>query len=431
MVGDKQCILIVEDSRTYAELLHRQIDRQLDFEVLRAADLATARQLIETHKDRIFLAILDLNLPDAPDGEVVDMVLENGISAIVLTATFDNAVREKVVSKSIIDYVVKENVHDLEYVVKLIRRAVRNQQTKILIVDDSGTYRYVLKSQLLPYKFQILEAENGRAALEILKQNEDIQLVITDNQMPVMDGFELITEIRKSHPREQLSVIGLSASSGGALTAGFLKRGANDFLSKPYSKEELYCRVSQNVEITDLIREIKETSNRDYLTGLFNRRYFYDIGDRYFASARRNHLQLVVAMIDIDFFKSVNDSFGHEAGDLVISAIARTIKDDLRQTDVVARMGGEEFCVLAVNAGPSYEKVFERIRAKVQEVLIPYENKEISVTVSCGVTGQLAETLSDTVRKADELLYMAKQQGRNRILTDFESAESEGEPAAS
>jgi len=94
-------------------------------------------------------------------------------------------------------------------------------------------------------------------------------------------------------------------------------------------------------------------------------------------------------------------------------------------------MGGEEFCVLAVNAGPSYEKVFERIRAKVQEVLIPYENKEISVTVSCGVTGQLAETLSDTVRKADELLYMAKQQGRNRILTDFESAESEGGPAAS
>ena len=215
MVDEKQCILIVEDSRTYAELLHRQINRQLDFEVLRAADLATARQLIEAHKERIFVAILDLNLPDAPDGEVVDLVLENGISAIVLTATFDNAVREKVVSKSIIDYVVKENVHDLDYVVKLIRRAVRNQQTKILIVDDSGTYRYVLKNQLLPYKFQILEAENGRAALEVLQQNEDIQLVITDNQMPVMDGFELITEIRKSHPREQLSVIGLSASVAG------------------------------------------------------------------------------------------------------------------------------------------------------------------------------------------------------------------------
>jgi diguanylate cyclase (GGDEF)-like protein len=243
-----------------------------------------------------------------------------------------------------------------------------------------------------------------------------VRLVITDNQMPGMDGFELVTEIRKTFSKEEVAVIGLSAVSGSSLSAKYLKRGANDFLVKPYSKEEFFCRVNQNIELLELVHEIKENSNRDYLTGLYNRRYFYDIGEKYFANAARNHLQLAVAMFDIDFFKVVNDTYGHAAGDLVIRRVAAAIAGDLRQTDLVARFGGEEFCVLAVNPGPETSELFERIRVRVAAMQIEYEGMEIRVSVSVGVVFGMCVTLADTLRRADELLYQAKQGGRNRVV---------------
>jgi len=234
--------------------------------------------------------------------------------------------------------------------------------------------------------------------------------------MPKMDGYELIAHIRDKYPRHQMGIIGVSAQGGSIMSSMFLKGGANDFLTKPFSKEEFVCRINQNVDLLELIQEIKETSNRDYLSNLYNRRYFFEVGQRYLENALRNNLTLTIAMLDIDHFKVVNDTYGHEAGDVVIKRVAALLDEAVRKTDILARLGGEEFCVLAVNMKQADAvQVFGRIRARIEAEEIDYEGNLLQVTISIGVTTNLSNSLADIVQQADEMLYRAKGGGRNRV----------------
>jgi diguanylate cyclase (GGDEF)-like protein len=414
--SDKQSVLIVEDSRTYAELLRRRISRHLAFNVLVAPTLAAARLLLDEHGETVFAAVLDLNLPDAPNGEVVDLVLSRGISVVVLTSTQDEATRQAALAKNILDYVVKESLNDLDYIVQLLRRIELNQRTELLLVDDSPTSRYQLRQHLTPHKYRVHEAGSGAEALACLEAHPDIRLVITDNQMPGMDGFELVTELRKRVSKERLAIIGVSAESGGALSARFLKRGANDFLVKPFSQEEFVCRVGQNVELVDLVREISARADRDYLTGAYNRHYLLEIGEKYFENARRNHLELVIAVIDVDYLRGINDTYGHEAGDEVLRQVAAELGRALRRTDVVARYDAEQFCVIAVNTGETCIETFERLRERIAALEVNYAGNVIRATVSIGVPQQLDDSLAGTLRHAEALVQKAKRDGRDRVV---------------
>jgi diguanylate cyclase (GGDEF)-like protein len=427
--SDKQSVLIVEDSRTYAELLRRRISRHLAFDVLVAPSLAATRTLLDRHGDAIFAAVLDLNLPDAPNGEVIDLVLERGISVVVLTSNRDEETRQATLARNVLDYVVKESLNDLDYIVQLLRRVELNQRTEILLVDDSPTSRYQLRQHLEPHKYRVHEAGSGEEALTCIEAHPDIRLVITDNQMPGMDGFELVTELRKRASKERLAIIGISAESGGALSARFLKRGANDFLVKPFSQEEFVCRVGQNVELVDLVREISARADRDYLTGAYNRHYLLEMGDKYFENARRHHLELVVAVIDIDYLRGVNDAYGHDAGDEVLRRIAATLASHLRRTDVIARYDAEQFCIIAVNAGETSLDTFERLRQEIAGLEIRHAAHAIRVTVSIGMTRLLGESLADTLRHAEALVQKAKRDGRDRVVTDG-AAEPHGRDAS-
>jgi diguanylate cyclase (GGDEF)-like protein len=424
--SDKQSVLIVEDSRTYAELLRRRIGRHLAFDVLVAPSLAATRTLLDRHGDAIFAAVLDLNLPDAPNGEVIDLVLERGISAVVLTSNRDEKTRKATLERNVLDYVVKESLNDLDYIVQLLRRVELNQRTEILLVDDSPTARYQLRQHLEPYKYRVHEAGSGEEALACIEAHPDIRLVITDNQMPGMDGFELVTELRRHISKERLAIIGISAESGGALSARFLKRGANDFLVKPFSQEEFTCRVGQNVELVDLVREISSRADRDYLTGAYNRHYLLEIGDKYFENARRDQLELVVAVIDVDYLRGVNDAYGHDAGDEVLRRIAASLTGHLRRTDVIARYDAEQFCVIAVNTAATSLETFERLRQEIAGLEIRHAGHTIQVTVSIGLARQLGNSLEDTLRHADALVQKAKRDGRDRVVTD-EVAESDAQ----
>jgi diguanylate cyclase (GGDEF)-like protein len=424
--SDKQSVLIVEDSRTYAELLRRRIGRHLAFDVLVAPSLAATRTLLDRHGDAIFAAVLDLNLPDAPNGEVIDLVLERGISAVVLTSNRDEKTRKATLERNVLDYVVKESLNDLDYIVQLLRRVELNQRTEILLVDDSPTARYQLRQHLEPYKYRVHEAGSGEEALACIEAHPDIRLVITDNQMPGMDGFELVTELRRHISKERLAIIGISAESGGALSARFLKRGANDFLVKPFSQEEFTCRVGQNVELVDLVREISSRADRDYLTGAYNRHYLLEIGDKYFENARRDQLELVVAVIDVDYLRGVNDAYGHDAGDEVLRRIAASLTGHLRRTDVIARYDAEQFCVIAVNTAATSLETFERLRQEIAGLEIRHAGHTIQVTVSIGLARQLGNSLEDTLRHADALVQKAKRDGRDRVVTD-EAPESDAQ----
>lgn len=410
-------VLIVEDSVSVAKMLRFGILSHIDVEVDVVGSVAEAEAAVKGNAD-YFVAVAGLYLPDGPDGQIVDTLRAHDVAVIVLTGSMDEAVRREVLRKHVVDYVIKQHQSSIEYVSYLIRRLYRNRELSILIVDDSVFQRRYLRLLLEIHRFNVLEAEGGEQALQVLESEPGIAMVITDYEMPKMNGKELVSRIRQSCPREELSIIGVSGR-GSAMSAHLLKAGASDYLAKPFIVEEFYCRVNQNIDIIEQVRAIKDASTRDFLTGLHNRKFLYETGGPLFENAKRSNFNLTAAMLDIDFFKKINDNYGHQIGDEALRHTAAIISQRVRKADIVVRYGGEEFCILAVSSdGSSLVPVFEKLRSAVQSQPLITEDGEINITLSIGVSTVLGETMDELLDNADKMLYRAKAQGRNCVVSD-------------
>ncbi len=415
-------ILIVEDSSTVTKILKHILKQHADIKAIFAASFTEGKALYEQHQQEIFAGIIDLSLPDAPDGEMIDYLLSNNLPVIVLTANYQEDKRERLLGKGIVDYIIKEGRYSYNYALNLVQRLVKNQHIKILVAEDSKPARHFIKALLEKHLYQVLEAEHGIEALQMLTQHPDIKLLITDYHMPEMDGFELVRTIRQSVDKSGLVIIGLSGEGKGSLSAKFIKNGANDFLQKPFCHEELYCRVMHNIEELELIDEIRDAANRDYLTKLHNRRYFFERGTVLHSHSVRKNSPLAVAVLDIDHFKQINDNYGHMAGDRVLTILA----DELEQTFsrfVVARMA-EEFAIImpGLNNEQAYSLLdkFRSITASMPVDIDADDGEYLDITLSVGVTNIRRQSLDDQLKYAYELLYRAKEAGRNMVVCDEE-----------
>ncbi len=167
------------------------------------------------------------------------------------------------------------------------------------------------------------------------------------------------------------------------------------------------------------IAEIKRLSHSDFLTNLYNRRYFFELGKKFFSSAKRRNTNFSVAMIDIDHFKSVNDTYGHDAGDEVLKNVAQILKNRFRESDIVSRFGGEEFCIFAADLTRNDSiRVFEEIRNSVEQSYMTIGGESVGVTISIGVCTVPEDTLDDMIKQSDLMLYEAKRMGRNRLVCE-------------
>lgn len=407
-------ILVVEDNKMFATVLTRRIEARTEHKVVWANSLHDAVALLQERTD-FFICLLDLHLPDAPQGEIVDAVLAHDIPIVVFTGDYSDHIRDSIWAKSVVDYVLKEGAYNIEYLIALIERIAHNPAIKVLVVDDSQLPRQYVRQLLEVHRYQVLEAADGLDALEVLKQNPDIKLAIVDYNMPRMDGFELTKRIRATFHKEELAVIGMSTYGNHSLSARFIKNGANDFLTKPFDKEEFYCRISQNVEMLEYVERLNNSLVRDYLTGLYNRRYLFEAGHKLLSHCQRNTLECAVALVDIDHFKNINDKFGHHAGDLVLRRIAEVLGQRFREADIVARYGGEEFCILATDvSAEDCQQLFEDLRTRIAATTIIVDDQKLHVTVSIGICHARQAKMDTMIRLADEMLYQAKDGGRNR-----------------
>lgn len=414
----KQHVLIVEDARMFSKVLQNRLEDR-GFKVVVAETLASAEKKIGLYGELFFISLLDLNLPDAPHGEIVDYVTSCGIPSIVFTGYFDDELREQMIHKKVVDYVTKEDPSSIDFVIHLVCRIHENQRTRVLVVDDSATARRYVLELLAIQQYRLAEAASGEEALKALAKYSDIRVVLTDYMMPGMDGFELTKKIRLKYGRNELAIIGMSGYGNNILSAKFIKYGASDFIIKPFLVEEFHCRVNQNVEILSHIRALEEAATRDFLTGLYNRRYLFSVGSKLFASARRNQIAIATAILDIDYFKQVNDSYGHDAGDLVLRHLADVLRQNLRETDIVARLGGEEFCLLLVNMDrAALEPFLYQLCTTIAGHDVPCSEKVVNITVSIGACASIHDSLDATLSIADTCLYRAKGQGRNMVVIE-------------
>lgn len=410
-------ILIVEDNKTLAKLIAKKIQTSLGIEVDVAYSMIEAKLFLARYT--YFLTLLDIHLPDAPNGEIVDYITQKKLHAIILSENIDKEFRKKMLQKNVIDYINKNGVDDINYVIQTIQRLQNNKKHKVLVVDDSRIFRHQMQSMLENLFFQVISVAHGEEALGMLKAHPDISLVLTDYNMPVMDGLELTKEIRKTYTKNELCIIALSSNEDEEVTAFFLKHGANDYMKKPFSKEEFSCRVNNSIEALENIQMITNYANRDYLTGLYNRRYFFETINEYIDEIKDSGEKFAIGMIDIDHFKKVNDTYGHDVGDKVITALADILKSSTNPHDVVARFGGEEFCVVLKNINQySAQEIFERIRQEVEKFSFHLKDDGyITFTISIGaILFNEEESLEENINAADMLLYKAKNGGRNQLV---------------
>ena len=248
----KNRILVVEDNKTLANLIAKKIADTLKYEVDIAYSLQETKLFL--HKYDYFTTLLDINLPDAPNGEVVDYVISKGQKVIVLSGNIDKDFREQMLKKNIIDYVNKSGVEDVKYIIESLQRLEKNKNHKILLVDDSMVVRKQIQTLLENMYFQVIAVAHGEEAIGMLKTHDDISLVLTDYNMPVMDGLELTQKIRKTHDKKRLPLIALSSDNDSSTLALFLKKGANDYIKKPFSKEEFSCRINNTIESLEYIQ---------------------------------------------------------------------------------------------------------------------------------------------------------------------------------
>lgn len=410
-------VLLVEDSEMVQKVLKHLMSQFPQYQAFYASSHAQAQAILDREPE-IFAALVDLNLPDAPNGEVVDLTLSKKIPTIVLTGSYEEKKREQLFAKGIVDYVTKEGRYAYSKAVGMIPRLEKNRLIKVLVVDDSDMSRKHVANLFKRHLFQVLEAKDGISAIKVMLENPDIRLLFTDYNMPEMDGFELVRNLRYKYDKTDLIMIGISGESNEALSAKFIKHGANDFLHKPFHPEEFYCRVIHNIEYLELVEKITSAAQRDHLTGIFHRHHYFNLAREFYRQAQEKSSPLAVAVINIDHFKDLNETYGHDCGDLVLQYVAGQLQSMLDRF-LVCRADGDYFYVLM--PGLDNEKavsLLSRVRQLISATPCNLNGDQVRVFVSAGVSNRYQAGVDPHLKIASHLLSLAKEAGGDMVLGD-------------
>jgi diguanylate cyclase (GGDEF)-like protein len=295
----------------------------------------------------------------------------------------------------------------------------------ILVVDDSAISRKLVEHSLSGQEYEVLFAKNGHEALDLFAKRQPA-VVVTDWSMPDISGLELCRRIRQNFLDFHSHIILLTGNSDKEQVVEGLAAGADDYLTKPFHSGELVARIAVGRRIVDLHREIQaknrlleEMALTDPLTGLPNRRAVDVWASRQLSAAARHDFAFWVVMADLDHFKKVNDTYGHDAGDTVLKTFAEILKTHTRQSDICARLGGEEFLILMTHSDMGGAKTaVERMLKQFENTKFNFGNNTTTVTASFGIAGFRGSKPPEwnaLVERADTALYAAKHNGRNRI----------------
>ena len=295
---------------------------------------------------------------------------------------------------------------------------MHNPLNKVLVADDDPAILRVLTALLESAGYVVHAASDGRQALELVERHQPSYL-ITDWNMPAINGVNLCRRVRQLELPGYVYIVFLTVRTGQDDLSAAMEAGADDFLHKPLRKEELLVRLSAGTRILRLESRLSQLATHDPLTELPTRRAFGSLLGKEWDRSRRYRLPLSAVMLDIDFFKRINDTHGHLAGDEVIRGVVRLLRQHSRSSDILCRYGGEEFVALLPETDESSAAIWaERLRHRVAEEKFLLRGGSVDVTVSLGVTEMLAEmeNKEELLAMVDQCLLAAKERGRNRVV---------------
>ncbi len=288
----------------------------------------------------------------------------------------------------------------------------------VLVIDDSIDVYRLLSARLKSEEFSIVGEQGGEEGIAAAKRDKPA-VILLDLDMQGMDGFEVLRELKDDPATMHIPVMALSAMQSRQDKVTAFDLGATDYICKPFDLVELRVRMRSAVRLSVLLQMLSQRAQIDGLTGLFNRAHFDARWREEVSRCQRHGHDLSLAIMDIDRFKSVNDTYGHPAGDAVLRGLSRVLRREIRASDLACRYGGEEFCVIMPDTSPDEANhVCDRVRIALGEVIWPL-HPERRVTMSIGLVGSDGGQPVDPqawLAQADANLYKAKEAGRDRIV---------------
>ena len=289
---------------------------------------------------------------------------------------------------------------------------------KVVVADDNKVNSGLLEDILQDEGYMVHIADDGITALDMIREIHP-DIVMLDIMMPKLDGFDVCRILKKDFDLKDIPVIMVTAKSDGADVKKALDIGAFDYIKKPADKVEVIARVQSAIRFKKYQDKLKEMSMKDGLTGVYNHALLMELFEKEYSRCKRANKSISFVMFAIDYFKKVNDTYGHFVGDVILRDVASILAKSVRMSDTVGRYGGEEFGIVLpeIDLETTYN-VCERIRKSVEEYNFYADNNTVRTTISIGIchkdTGSAIQSV-EMVKRADDALYQAKRNGRNRI----------------
>ncbi|MCY0093650.1 GGDEF domain-containing protein [Hoeflea ulvae] len=358
------------------------------------------------------IVVIDGSLPDAFD---ICRDLGETPPKIMISSETSFAFRAKC-AQSNVNTVMRAPIDQAEFInwLEYLGGQVTTQPASILLVDDDPLASAVY-AEMLRANGMTVAILNDPLEIIATIERSFFDLIIMDLQMPGTNGIEIAKIIRQHQNHLSIPIVFLSSEEDKQVQMKARHFGGDDFISKRADLDALVTLIRLRVQRARIMRNLIE---RDGLTGLLNHRRFKERVGQEMARSRRTQLQFCIAMIDVDHFKKVNDTWGHPVGDKVLSILARALVGWVRQSDVVGRYGGEEFAVLLLDTSPeTIFEVMENFRKHFAKMVFDGQDEQFSLTVSIGVAGSAANGDSATLfAQADKALYLAKSNGRDQVV---------------
>ena len=406
--------LVVDTDTAFTDVLNKNITKQINTQT-------TTHNHFDVSTDTLFSYDLYIIRLDKESLPLIRQLVHQNKFIILLTEHDTKEVREQILKLHVSDYVVTSSIASAKFVAKVAKRLQENAKKTVLVVDDSKVALTQISLLLEAQNIKYILCHNGQEAWDLLtaKNAQKINLIVTDYEMPMMNGYDLVKKVRTLYSFEELPMLVFSGTQDTYMISRFLKAGANDYITKPFINEEFIGRINNALLIQNMFDNIKNMAMTDQLTGLHNRVYFYETATKVLAIANRAQHPSAVAMIDIDDFKKINDTYGHEVGDQALIHVGKVMQKALRRSDILVRFGGEEFVILLPNC-PHKQAVdiMRKLCSFVAKSELNIGNGTVlTMTVSIGVTSKV-EDPDAMIEQADKYMYIAKQSGKNQVYSE-------------